>query len=357
MNSHESQLYERAKRILFILLIAILLLVGLISISPLVKAGPPPGPPINNGIVHSVVKAPIVSDGDVAGAITDIVISLDRSLDPSVAGRTLLKGNKIKITFPDAFINTGKGGGTLFTPECGPYPFECSTGILLQGWPQHPIFPMFPPGSSAPVYYNVTLEGTHTLVYTALLDVPYVVPPGSVPPSSNLPGPGIKQMHLLGSGFVNPDPGFYDIQVMAQTGPGGAWESGTGRVHIVPQARPSINVTSVNGGPGNPNSIYQEADTNTLVDLPYNFFLWGKGGAPLTGVEIEMVNSKHALMRQGDVVVGHVTIDAPRAAKGQEVSSKGPSVEATAPVSGEDTALLVVDFMTGDTAGLYTVTF
>ena len=333
---------RRVFRLLIIAMLAIVLWVGLSLSDSLATAAP------YGGIVSSVVKAPIVPDGDTAGAPTDIVITLDRSLDPGVEGRTLLQGNKIKITLPDAFINTGLPGGTIFTPGCVPPNLGCSTGILLQGWPQHPIFPMFPPGSSAPTLYTVSLEGTHTLVYTALQDVT----PGSI-----LPGPGIKQMHLLVVGFVNPDPGFYDIQVEAQTGPGGQSEFGTGRLHIVPHARPSINITSVFGGAGNPNSIYQQAGTNAMVSLPYEFLLWDRGGAAFTGVDIEMVNDKHALMKLGNAVVGHVTIDSPEHASGQEVAAAAPSFAINSPVSGIPTARLTATFITGDVPGLYTVTF
>jgi len=179
-----------------------------------------------------------------------------------------------------------------------------------------------------------------------------------------LPGPGIKQMHLFALGFLNPDPGFYDIRVEAQTGPGGASEIGTGRIQIVPHIRPSINVTSVFNA-GNPNTIYQEAGTNDTVLLPWDFLLWDYEGAPLTDVDIEMVNSRHALMRQrntqdnaqGDAVVGHVFIDAPKGARGQEVSASMPSFSVSAPNSGIETARLTANFITGDKPGNYAVTF
>ncbi len=301
----------------------------------------------SSGIVHSVVNAPIVPDGNVAGAPTDVVITLNGSLDPSVLGRGLSQGHQLKITLPEAFVNTGLPVQTVTT--CNPFANQCSTGILLQGWPQHPIFPMFPPGSGAPTVYTTHLEGTHTFVFTALQDIG--------PGLQMLPGPGIKQIHMMALGFVNPSPGFYDIEIEAQTGPNGAWESGTGRLQIVPRARPSINVTSIFGGPGNPNSIYQQAGVNEAVSLPYNFLLWDYDSEPFTGVDIEMVNSSHALMKQGSATVGHVFIGTPEGAKEQAVSAVEPSFAANAPNSGVATARLIASFTTGDQPGLYTVTF
>ena len=49
---------------------------------------------LDTGLVHSVVKAPIVPDGNVAGAVTDFVINLSGSMDPEVAGRALLAGRR-----------------------------------------------------------------------------------------------------------------------------------------------------------------------------------------------------------------------------------------------------------------------
>jgi hypothetical protein len=195
--------------------------------------------------------------------------------------------------------------------------------------------------------YTVGLEGTHTLVFTALQDVV---------PGVLLPGPRNKQQHLLAVGFVNPSPGRYDIEVMAQTGPGGSWESGTGRLNILPRARPSINITSVFNGLGNPNTIYQQAGINEVVTLPYDFLLWDYDGVPFTDVDIEMVDARHALLRQGNAVVGQLFIDAPRGATGQEVVATAPSFAINAPISGVPTARLTASFTTGSETGLYTVT-
>ncbi len=95
-------------------------------------------PALADGIVSAINKAPVASDGTTAGRTTDFVINLDRSLDPSVDGRTLLTGKTIRITLPEGFENTeGYAFGTP-GPLCAP-PLsgdECNTGVLLQGWPQ-----------------------------------------------------------------------------------------------------------------------------------------------------------------------------------------------------------------------------
>lgn len=192
-----------------------------------------------SGIVQEVVSAPIVPDGDVAGAVTDIVINLDRSLDPSVAGRGLLAGKKIRVTLPDDFINMGLPIASQFS-GCAP---ACSSPILLQGWPQHPVG-LFS-GAPGVGEWTVSSEGTHTAVIEAVEDI---VP---APPLE----PGIKQVHLLFRGFQNPGPGTYDIQIEAETGPEGAVETGVARVRIRPRTKPTLAVTSVFNGPPNALSL------------------------------------------------------------------------------------------------------
>ena len=95
----------------------------------------------DEGLVKSIVSAPVVGDGDVAGRVTDLVITLDTSLDPAVPGRTLMKGKSIKITLPTTFTNNGtlpvKAVGT---EGCKPPDLQCNTAVLLQGWPQHPAY-------------------------------------------------------------------------------------------------------------------------------------------------------------------------------------------------------------------------
>ena len=97
------------------LLLMLLLTVILIPVATARGAG---------DIVVATPKAPVVADGDVTGKPTDFNLVLDRSLDPQVAGRSLLQGKTIKVTLPDAFIRTEV---PVKAPE---------SGALVKGWPQ-----------------------------------------------------------------------------------------------------------------------------------------------------------------------------------------------------------------------------
>lgn len=310
--------------------------VALVAVAVPAGANPSEG----SGIVASVAKAPIDPAGDVAGERTDFVINLDSSLDPAVDGRTLLEGKTIKVTLPDDFEYLGgdvKNPGP--PPGCPPPAGNCGTGVLLQGWPQNPIPP-------SPANYTLSLEGTHTIVYTATQDL--------VPGAFN--GPGIKQMHLILTNYVNPKPGRYEFHVASETGPGGALETGVGVVHVRPKPRASINVTSIFAVPPPfANTIYQTTTTGAVTPFDWNFLVWDRLGEPAIGVSVHPVNPNKAHLKQGDRVVGQISIDAPSGATGQEISG-GPSVLFNAPVKGLPTGWLTVQFKAGDTAGLYTTT-
>jgi hypothetical protein len=294
-----------------------------------------------SGIVASVVKAPIDPAGDVAGDRTDFVVNLDRSLDPAVDGRALLAGKTIKVTLPDAFEYLG---GPVTNPGpagCLPAAGTCGTGVLLQGWPQNPIPP-------SPANYTLSLEGTHTIVFTATRDL--------VPGDPTLNGPGIKQLHVILTNYVNPKPGRYEFHVGAETGPGSALETGVGVVHVVPNPRASINVTSVFAGPPPfANTIYQTTTTGAPAPWDWNFLVWDRLGEPALDVTVHQVNPNTAQLKQGNRVIGQISISGPPAATGQEVSG-GPSVLINGPVKGLPTGQLTVQFIAGDTAGLYTTT-
>lgn len=293
---------------------------------------------MSDGIVSAVVKAPIVPDGDVAGAATDIVINFDISLDPAVPGRTLPAGKTIRITLPEAFESLGLPANV--PSACNAFALECNAGVILQGWPQRP----FPP---IPDFYTLEMDGTHTLVFTAAQDLA----PGGTP--------GVKQTHLILLGFVNPEAGDYPIAVEAETGPDGAVETGTGIVTIRPAIVPSINVTSVFAtmDPDDPagNSIYQEAAAGASPAFNWDFLLFGADGGALTDVELVQSSDAGGDIVQGDNVIGSFTIDAPEGATGQSVSG-GPSVAIDAPVSGLPTGRLTATFTAGDAAGTYATT-
>ena len=301
---------------------------------------------VADGIVSAINKAPVAPDGNVAGAVTDLVIDLDRSLDPAVEGRSLLAGCSARITLPDAFVDTGLPVLDVFSaPHCAPGNFQCSTAIMLQGWPQHPLLPVIPPPGPA-TQYALTREGTHTFVFTALVDVV---------PGNAAPGPGIKQFHLLTFGYRNPQkPGFYPIAVDAETGPGCASETGTGYVQIVPHNRPSVHITSAFNA-GAPNTIYQTAAAGGDAPLPWDLLLWDRSGGPMEGVTINMVNGHHALLMQGEDTVGQIWIDAPGGA-GAALSDLGPSFAINSPVTGKPTARLIAQFTAGHAAGRYATT-
>lgn len=318
-------------------IVVLMMAVALVAVAVPSGASPSEG----SGIVASVVKAPIDPAGDVAGERTDFVLNLDRSLDPAVDGRTLLEGKTIKVTLPDDFEYLGgpvKNPGP--PPGCPPPAGTCGTGVLLQGWPQNPI----PPD---PINnYTIGLEGTHTIVYTAKQDL--------VPGAFN--GPGIKQMHLILTNYVNPKPGRYEFQVAAETGPDGALETGVGVVHVRPKPRASINVTSVFAGNPDPpfaNTIYQTTTTNSTTPFDWTFLVWDRRGEPALDVTVHQINSRKAQLKQGNRVIGQISISAPRGANGQEVSG-GASVPFNAPVKGVPTGRLTVEFKAGDTVGLYT---
>ncbi len=317
-------------------IVAIGLSIGLASIATGAVAQDAPG---SEGIATSVVKAPIVPDGDVAGAPADFVINFDTSMDPAVPGRTLATGDTIRITLPEAFESAGLPADV--PTACGAFAGDCNTAVLLQGWPQRP----FPPIAE---FYTLQMDGTHTLVFTAVQDLG----PGATP--------GIKQSHLMALGFTNPEAGDYAIDIEAMTGPDGGVETGTAIITIYPEIRPSINVTSIfaKADPDAPsgNAIFQEAAPGESPPWAWDFFLWDGDGAPALGVELRQNDDVGGDIVQGDSVIGSFTIEGPDGATGQSVSG-GPSVAFDAPVSGVATGRLTATFTAGDTPGSYVTTF
>jgi hypothetical protein len=300
----------------------------------------------NEGIVRSIVKAPVVSDGTTAGRITDFVINLEVPLQPNLPGLTLLEGNQIRVTLPEEIVFDNeadfpiKGAGE---ENCAPGNLQCSTAVLLQGWPQNPIRPPFQ-------NYSLSYDAdTNTLVFTALQDL---IPD---PPLE----PGIKQIHLILNGFTNPaEPGSYPIEVTAEVGPEGAEEQGVGILEVLAESRPSINVTSAFNGEASyrPNTIYQMANPGELSAFPYDFLLWGEDGEPLEGVTIEALNARHSQLVQGEEVIGHIYIDGPAQAEGHQIAATAGSTIINSPVTGFETGRLNVCFKAGTVPGDYVVT-
>jgi hypothetical protein len=283
--------------------------------------------------------APIVPDGTVAGEITDFVLTFaDR--DPAEPGISLKTGGTVTVTLPDDFVNIGAVGPNLI--------------ILLQGWPQSP------PAGGPSFLWDHSISGNSI---TATLTSDYEV---------GVFGPGAKQAHLILNAFRNPSrPGMYDVHLEIDPDPATSdVYTGTGRVHIIPKARPSINAVSVFSGVDNPppppfnNPIYQ---TVTAGDDAANvgLYLWDKGSSvadlvmnPYLGVDIHMKNLGHGLLRQGNKTVGHVWIDAPAGADDYGITTAGPSYLGLTAVSALDTGILETTFHTdGDVTGDYTITF
>lgn len=287
-----------------------------------------------SGLVDSIVPAPIGPDGNVAGQLTDIVIDLAIPMDPHTPGLAFSEGDRITVTLPEAFTPTGPVNvQTPFTPGCAP-PFPtCSTVILLQGWPQHPTG--FPPPTISGKWSVTTGATPNELVVTALTDL---VP---APPLE----PGTKQIHLFLSEYVNPHPGHYTVQVETSTG----W-SGSAPVHIIPNPRPRIAITSLFGAAGNPNTIFQTTTPNLSAPHDYNLLLWERGGGPAVGVQI----SGDRLVKRNRTV-GHVSIEAPAGAVGQSIMSLGESFPIVFPISGRDAGRMTARFMAGSMPGTYRI--
>ena len=303
-------------------------------------------------IISSIVNAPIVPDGNVTGAFPDFVINLDTSMDPAVSGRTLLAGKQIRITMPADFtVNGAPVAGDPFAPS----PFnEYSWAVLLQGWPQAPIFSSFPPGDlMGDIRYTISMSGTHTMIITANQDID-----GSL----GLPGPGIKQIHALFAHLVNPAPGTYTVEIESETGPNGALEVGMGQFEIKADQQPTVALTSWFNGPGRPNAIYQTVAVGDFVKVPYHLLAWAANGEPLTNAEIRQngPTSADIVVFDADnnpVDVGDVTVTAPAGEKNLQLIWTGGAETISAPISGVPAAHIVMPLVAGAQVGNYVVEF
>jgi hypothetical protein len=317
-----------------------------------------------SGIVSSVIKAPVAPDGDVAGAATDFVINLSVNMDPAVPGRVLRKGESIRIKLPPGFTFAKQKNhpikDVLGAPDCKPGLLKCSTGVLLQGWPQNPILPSFPPGKTQ--QYSLSFDSSsNTLIYSAKKDI------DGIP----FPGPGIKQAHLILLGFRNPkQPGSYPIRVGIFDSAGKERESGVGHLTVRPDPAPSINVTSVfvpgdvkGGKPPNPNTIYQKTKAGKSAPMPWDFLVWDTDGKAYVGVEIVQKGDAGGTLVHNGKTIGRFSISSPQGAKGQKVAG-GPSVRLPAtPVIGKSfgtpipVGRLTASFTAGSQPGRYYTTF
>ncbi|MEM9744788.1 MAG: hypothetical protein AAF918_19065 [Pseudomonadota bacterium] len=332
------------------------------------------------GIVASIENAPIVANGDVTGAPTDYLITLDGSLDPQVAGRGLQAGSTIRLLFPPEFdlsdIDPAYPLNDVpfpFPPvpplpdrPCVPGNLQCTTVILLKGWPQDPLFP--------PVLFT-TLSvdvADNALVLTAVRDIDL--------------NPGIKQIHLILNGVRNPAPGAYRLKVEAQTGPNGALETGEGLLKVRRSPAPSINPTAVfvkalsgqlDGGvacgpgtnPPNPdNPIFQTTSVGTPAPFAWTFLTWGANAEPLDDLKLVRVTRHFYKLVRTDSglpwwrrVVGYVRLSTPPGARHMRIEQidcdrflpATPVIGATPGVGPQLVGRLDLQFTAGDQPGVY----
>ncbi len=303
-------------------------------------------PAMAAGIVGQIQRAGIAPDGNVAGAVTDIVINLAPSLDPAEEGLSLLAGDTVTVTLPQAFQNSGEPplADLASSPDCAPGNLQCTTAVLLQGWPQNPV---------PPPNYTLSMDGDNTLVYTMLAD--FVADPPAVP--------GIKQIHLIFKSFTNPGPGLYPVAVQIQSAIGGMQE-GAGFAVILPSGFKNINITNAfsddDPNPPNPNTNYQQVGPGETIPLPWEFLLWDEFGEPLVGVEVMLLSQSFGVIVRDDQVVGQALIGTPDGATGHAVLPMGPSFQIdSTPVVGPSlpTARWSVGFQAGDAVGRYSVRF
>ena len=306
-----------------------------------------------DGLVGSIVKAPITPNGDVAGAPTDLTINLGIDPDPAVPGLSMKEGWTIEVALPEEFVFADREGHPVMdlfaSPDCSFQRLACSTALLLHGWPQHPILPSFPPGerSAYEIRHDPERNSIALTAVRSLDDAP-------------LPGPGIKQVHLMLLGYRNPvEAAEYEIDVAILDADGHRMQQGTGYATIRPSVAPSLSVTSIfdhNGAePPNLNTIYQVTQPGNATPLPWDFLAWDADGDALDGLVVEQTSpSGGTLMRNGERI-GAFTINAPEGAAGHRLEG-GPSVALDSePVFGTPipTGHFTAQFTAGSEPGRY----
>lgn len=321
-------------------------------------------PALADGFVKRIVKAPIAADGDVAGAPADFLIVFDKDFEPSVDGYKLSKGQAIRITLPKemkfAAEDKFPARDLLSAPDCKPGLFKCSTGVFLQGWPQHPILPSFPPGKTR--QYSMSFDKTNNvLTFTADKDLDGLT----------FKGPGIKWVHMLLMGFQNPkQPGSYPIKAELLDASGKVTASGSAMFKVRAKIAPSINITSVfvpgdkkGGKPPNPNTIYQKAVVNQPVPMPWDFLVWDAAGKPFVDIKIVQKDDAGGDLMQNGKKIGSFAIKAPAGASGQKVSGGHSKAIPSTPVLGKTfgkaipVGRLTAHFTAGSKPGRYSTTF
>ena len=343
------------------------------------------------GIVASIEKAPVVADGDVTGKPFDYVITFDGSQDPQVLGRGIKAGGTIRIYLPGEFdlASIDTENFPVATPPvpfppvpplpdkpCIPGNLQCTTAVILRGWPQDPLFPPV-------LFHTMSIDlADNAIVLTAARDI------GLTP--GETAAPYIKQVHLILNGLTNPAPGVYTVRVEAETGPDGSLESGQGQLVVRHKTKPSINITSVfvppltmdACGPGDPppnpdNPIYQTTGVGEDAPFVWTFLLWGEDNEPLDNVWLHRVGRHHWLMLRNEDrrfrlrdIVGRLRVNAPRGARDFDVQLNNqyrglscptllpmaPVIAGTPGIGPQPVGRLDLQFTAGNKPGIYKTT-
>ena len=286
-----------------------------------------------DNIVNTIIKAPIGHSGDVAGQVPDFVMVLNISNDPYVEGRSLKKGKTIRVVLPPEMLQVDVEAPFIAPPPKCPTP-SCNSVLGVQGWPQKAI--PFNLSSSS-------FEAPNTIVFTALEDIG----PGAA-------GPGIKAIHLNLGGFRNPAAGSYEVKIMAETGPNGAMETGSGMLNVLASTKASINGNSTLSDKRLTNLMYQRTSMGEETPLPFDFTMWDANAEAMVGVTVSE-DGKHLI--QGNSIVGDISWEVPTGSQGYSVYTKEPSKLIDSTILKLPTGHLRVHFKAGDTVGDYAVTF
>lgn len=105
------------------------------------------------------------------------------------------------------------------------------------------------------------------------------------------------------------------------------------------------------------NTFYQTASPGDLAPFAYDFLLWDRNDLPLEGATVEMIYPDFALIKQGEDVIGHLTISAPDGATGQAEFTEEPATIINSPLSALPTARMTSFFRAGNVAGQYVLNF
>lgn len=291
-----------------------------------------------------VKTAPIVPNGLLVGSPLDVTLSFV-DLNPAVPGIAMKTGGTITVNLPKEVVNTGY---TIAKPGsadgCMPPVFtECSSGGMLDGWPQSPLLPF------ADFTYD---EANHALTITATANSP----------DYSLESPGAKLVHLFTFGFINPDqPGDYPVSLEIKPDPvSDDVFVGSSTLSITDEKMPNIAIDSTQSvhikGPRFQNTMYQSLiPGSTSRNMSSN--LWDANHAPIVGASIAMTSSTGGdLLSQDGDVIGALNIDAPNDAKGFYLMS-ADSFETKTGLAGFPTGRIVTSLKTAPAvAGTYVVT-